>query len=150
MGRRGEGWVIVQGILFILFAIAPSIGPIWNFPAAVTLIGWVLTISSVLFLAWSARTLGHSLTPFPRPLPDGKLVTSGAYRLVRHPIYCAVIIGAFGLALITENWLRLAMTGILFIFFDMKARREEVWLQEKYPEYSQYRSRVKKLLPWIY
>ncbi|HJV76024.1 MAG TPA: isoprenylcysteine carboxylmethyltransferase family protein, partial [Noviherbaspirillum sp.] len=127
MGRRGEAWVIAQGILFIMFAIAPSIGPAWNLPDAVTLIAWALVISSVLFLAWSARTLGRSLTPFPRPLPEGKLVTSGAYRLVRHPIYCAVIIGAFGLTLISENWLRLAMTGILFIFFDMKARREEVW-----------------------
>jgi protein-S-isoprenylcysteine O-methyltransferase Ste14 len=32
----------------------------------------------------------------------------------------------------------------------MKARREESWLQEKYPEYAAYKSRVKKLIPWVY
>jgi protein-S-isoprenylcysteine O-methyltransferase Ste14 len=32
----------------------------------------------------------------------------------------------------------------------MKARREERWLQEQYPEYSAYKSRTKKLIPWIY
>ncbi|MDB5761464.1 MAG: isoprenylcysteine carboxylmethyltransferase family protein, partial [Herminiimonas sp.] len=91
-----------------------------------------------------------SLTPFPRPLPGGELVTTGAYRLVRHPIYSAIIIGTLGFSLASENLLRLVLTGILFVFFDMKARREEQWLQVQYPAYAIYKSRVKKMIPWIY
>jgi protein-S-isoprenylcysteine O-methyltransferase Ste14 len=150
MGRRGGTWVLAQVVLLLLFAFVPQIGPPWPSQDIFRFAGWVLFGIGSLLLAWSALNLGRSLTPFPRPLPDGKLVTTGAYRLVRHPIYFAVLIGALGFSLATENWLRLAFTGVLLMFFDMKARREERWLQEQYPAYTAYRSRVKKLIPWIY
>jgi len=38
----------------------------------------------------------------------------------------------------------------LFVFFDAKARKEEVWLTERFPDYANYRISVKKLIPWIY
>jgi protein-S-isoprenylcysteine O-methyltransferase Ste14 len=150
MGRRGESWVIAQAILLLVFAFAPQIGPPWPDNELIRLAGWILVVLGILLLAWSALNLGHSLTPFPRPLPDGELVTSGAYRLVRHPIYCAVLAGVLGVSLITGNWLRLVLTGVLFLFFDRKARREELWLLQQYPAYAAYKSRVKKLIPWIY
>ena len=150
MGRRGEAWVVAQALIFICFAVAPRVGPTWPYMNTFQFVGWALAIFAILLLAWSALNLGRSLTPFPRPVPNGELVTTGAYRFVRHPIYCGVIIGALGLSLATENWPRVALTGLLFLFFDLKARREEDWLQEKYPEYAKYKSRVKKLVPWIY
>lgn len=150
MGRRGEAWVMAQAVLLLLFAFMPQIGPPWPSSDIFRFVGWIFVVIGSLLLVWSARNLGHSLTPFPRPLPDGELVTTGTYRLVRHPIYFAVLIAAMGLSLATESWLRLACTGVLFVFFDMKARREELWLQEKYPAYAAYKSRVKKLIPWIY
>ena len=150
MGRRGETWVIAQAVLLLLFAFVPPIGPPWPSGHIFRFAGWILVGIGSLLLAWSTLNLGRSLTPFPRPLPDGKLVTTGAYRLVRHPIYFAVLIVALGFSLVTGSWLRLAFTGVLFVFFDMKARREERWLQEQYPTYTAYKSRTKKLIPWIY
>lgn len=150
MGHRGEMWVALQAVLLLLFAFAPRIGPAWPSPDIVQFAGWVLAAIGTVLLAWSALNLGRSLTPFPRPLPEAELVTTGAYRLVRHPIYCAVIIGALGLSLATESWLRLGLSATLFVFFDMKARREEIWLQAKFPAYEAYKARVKKLIPWIY
>lgn len=149
MGPRGEGWVAFQVVLLILYAVAPKTGMAWtgSFPAVV---GWSLVLAGVGLLVWSAFNLGRSLTPRPRPLPGGRLVTHGAYGLVRHPIYSAVILAAAGCGLVTENWLRLAMTILLFIFFERKARVEERWLDEKYPDYAAYRTRVKKLIPWVY
>ena len=38
----------------------------------------------------------------------------------------------------------------LFVFFDVKARKEEVWLTERFSDYANYRISVKKLIPWIY
>jgi protein-S-isoprenylcysteine O-methyltransferase Ste14 len=38
----------------------------------------------------------------------------------------------------------------LFFLFDVKARREEVWLVERFPDYRDYQRRVKKLIPAIY
>jgi protein-S-isoprenylcysteine O-methyltransferase Ste14 len=41
-------------------------------------------------------------------------------------------------------------TAALLVFFDLKARREERWLEEAYPGYGDYRRRVRKLVPFLY
>jgi protein-S-isoprenylcysteine O-methyltransferase Ste14 len=98
MGRRGETWVLAQVVLLLMFVFVPPIGPPWPSHDIFRFAGWGLVGIGSLLLAWSALNLGRSFTPFPRPLPDGKLVTTGAYRFVRHPIYLAVLIGALGLS----------------------------------------------------
>ena len=40
--------------------------------------------------------------------------------------------------------------GVLLVFFDLKSRREEVWLAEQFTDYEAYRSRTRKLVPWVY
>jgi protein-S-isoprenylcysteine O-methyltransferase Ste14 len=150
MGRRGELWVIIQAALLGLFLFVPRAGPPWPHPDLFHFVGWLSAASGIFLLIWGALNLGHSFTPFPRPVPQGQLVTTGAYRFVRHPIYFAVLIACLGLALATTSPLRLVLILALFVFFDQKARREEGWLQEQYPEYASYRMRVKKLVPWIY
>jgi protein-S-isoprenylcysteine O-methyltransferase Ste14 len=44
----------------------------------------------------------------------------------------------------------LLMACAVFVFFDQKSRREEIWLCEKYADYIGYRKRVRKLIPFIY
>ena len=65
------------------------------------------------------------------------------------PIVC-VILGALGWSLLRGSLIGLALTVGLFLFFDRKARREESWLMEKFPDYAAYRTRVHKLIPWFY
>lgn len=150
MGQRGGLWVLLQGVLFILFIVAPWAGGEWARPPLVGVLGWAACIVGAVLLAWSAAQLGSSLTPFPRPLPTGRLVTDGPYRLVRHPIYSGIVLLCLGVSLVTGNLLRLGMTLVLFIFFDLKSRQEEQWLEERYPEYQSYKARVKKLIPGVY
>ncbi len=38
----------------------------------------------------------------------------------------------------------------LFVLLDVKSRREERWLVEKFPEYPAYQRRVRKLIPFVY
>lgn len=141
---------MAQVVILALIVLAPMSGETWSIPALFQTPGWVLLGIGAALSIWSATNLGRSLTPLPRPLPDGRLVTEGAYRFVRHPIYLGVLLCAFGFALATMSPLRLVLAAILFVFFDMKSRREEKWLEEKYPGYASYKKRVKKLLPWIY
>jgi protein-S-isoprenylcysteine O-methyltransferase Ste14 len=77
-------------------------------------------------------------------------VVTGPYRLVRNPIYSGLIFGAFGYALWVNGWLTLGYALLLFIFFDIKSRKEERWLAEKFPDYGAYQQRVRKLIPWVY
>lgn len=150
MAPRGVLWVIVQAVLLALFLVVPRIGPAWPIPGVFQLVGWVLAGSGVVFMAWSALNLGRALTPFPRPRAQGRLVTSGAYRIVRHPIYFGLLLACTGFAMATLSPLRLILIPALFIFFNLKAHREEIWLQQLYPAYASYRMHVKKLIPWIY
>lgn len=104
---------------------------------------------SVLLLA-GALSLGRNLTPLPRPKAGARLVRTGPYRLVRHPIYSGLLIAAFGWALLHGRWLGLLAATSLVPFFDAKATREEAWLVERFPAYPAYRQRVAKLVPGLY
>jgi len=121
-------------------------GPLWPLRWA----GYALLAGAVLFGAWGALALGHSLTPYPRPLADAGFVACGPYRYVRHPIYSAVLCAAAGWALAWQSLWGLGFLPLFLAFFDSKARREERWLAEKYPHYAVYRQRVRRFLPGIY
>jgi protein-S-isoprenylcysteine O-methyltransferase Ste14 len=152
---RGEWYVIVQSLLFVLIAVGPGwldvqidlSGP-WR---AVTVVVGLMAGGAGLLLATAGLLwLGGNLSVFPHPKAGATLVQTGAYRVVRHPIYSGLIIGAVGWALIHLSLLTLIYAGLLFIFFDVKSRREERWLNRTFPEYAGYKTRVRKLIPFVY
>jgi protein-S-isoprenylcysteine O-methyltransferase Ste14 len=55
-----------------------------------------------------------------------------------------------GWGLITGSIVAIAATGLLFLLFDAKSRREEAWLSAIHRAYPAYRSRTKRFIPWIY
>jgi protein-S-isoprenylcysteine O-methyltransferase Ste14 len=95
-------------------------------------------------------SLGRNLTPFPKPSTRTTLVTEGIYGLIRHPLYAAVFCGSVGWALVWRSWPALLAALALAPFFDAKARREERWLRQQFPEYSNYERQVRRFVPWIY
>lgn len=152
LGRRGEGWFVVQVLIFAVIAAAGLAGPSWAGPGRVftDATGVAMIIAGGIFATRAVIDLGRSLTVFPRPLPNAELVRSGAYRLARHPIYGGLILGAVGWGLVTASPPALAAAVGLGVFFDLKSRREEAWLETEFPEYEDYRGRTSRLLPWIH
>ena len=154
-GKRGEWYVVIQAGLFVLVILGPRTLPglpAWP-PAArlpVLLFGGALLLSGVLLALWGAVSLGSNLTPLPLPKDGARLVETGAYRLVRHPIYGGIILLAYGWSLLAQGYLTLCYATLVLIFLDLKSRREERWLVERYPGYHDYRKRVRKLIPYIY
>ncbi len=154
-GHRGEGYVVAQGLLFALILMGPQNAPgmpAWpdalamaSPPAGIALIVFGVAVVSVAFYH-----LGENLTPLPKPRDAGTLVTTGLYRFVRHPIYFGVIVMALGWVLCVQGLLTLLYAAALVVFFDIKSRREEQWLRERFPEYADYQRRVRKLVPFIY
>jgi protein-S-isoprenylcysteine O-methyltransferase Ste14 len=94
--------------------------------------------------------LGRNLTPLPKPKEHAVLVQHGIYGVVRHPLYSGLLFSLLGGALVTQRLSRLAVALASAAFFDAKARREELWLVEKFPEYAAYRRNVRKLIPGLY
>jgi protein-S-isoprenylcysteine O-methyltransferase Ste14 len=152
LGPRGEGWVAIQVLLVALISLAGATGPAWTGTMqSVTLTAGIALIAGGGLLALrGVLDLRSALTPFPRPVEGAPLVEAGAYRLVRHPIYGGIILGATGWSLVTAAPLALLGTAALVLLFDLKSRREEAWLIERHPGYAVYRRRTRKLIPWLY
>ena len=82
---------------------------------------------------------------------ENRLVTTGAYAMVRNPIYSAVMIACTGVLLIVGNvwFLVLPLVYWLFMTVLMKAT-EEKWLRDLYGrEYDDYCKRVNRCWPWF-
>jgi protein-S-isoprenylcysteine O-methyltransferase Ste14 len=116
----------------------------------VRVLGVVLLFAGACLLIAGGAKLGPRLTPLPHPQPGGKLEQSGAFCVVRHPMYCGGVLAACGWAIISQGWLTLVYATLVFLFVDIKSRREEMWLVAEYPEYTTYRSRVRRLIPFVY
>jgi protein-S-isoprenylcysteine O-methyltransferase Ste14 len=151
-GRRGEWYVALQLCLFALVVFGPTGGSAWPAPLAALAgpAGIALIVVGGLISAAAALHLGPHLTPLPHPKDSCELIDSGLYAWVRHPIYCGIILAAFGWALYVQGVLSLLWAALLVVFFDIKSRREEAWLAARFPAYADYRRRVRKLIPFIY
>ncbi len=153
-GARGEWLVVIQVVLMATVVLGPRTftgAPAFPFSAACRVAGGVLMILGLLLFAPAIVSLGaRRITPLPYPREGITLVDTGAYGIVRHPMYGGGVIFAFGWALFVHGWLTLAYAAALFVFVDFKSRREERWLVERFPAYPDYRRRVRRLVPFIY
>jgi len=153
LGPRGEGWVVIQFVLFGLLGLAGMLGPDWGEPwlAVGRALGAVLLAAGLLLVVLGLVQLRPAnLAAVPHPRPGGWLVETGVYALVRHPVYSGLIAAAIGWSLLRASVAALALALVLALFFDLKARREERWLAAAYPAYADYRRRVRKLVPFLY
>ena len=155
LGPHGEGWVVGQVALIGLVVLLGLPGPQRVPPESV--IGWIgslLGVATIGIGAWllirGVADLGPSLSPLPRPRADGRLIDTGMYARLRHPIYAGMIVAAFGWSALTGSLGALVATLLLAVFLDAKARREEAWLLDRYDGYADYRRRSKRFLPGIY
>lgn len=154
LGPRGEGWVAIQIVIFAWIGAAGLLlpGSIGAGQAAAEVAGAALIIAGGLLAASATITLQHhdALTAVPHPRDGARLVAIGAYRLVRHPIYGGLILGGIGWSLARGSAVALAGAVVLLVFFDLKRRREEAWLAERFPGYPAYAARTRRLIPWVY
>jgi protein-S-isoprenylcysteine O-methyltransferase Ste14 len=157
LGPRGEGWVALQIAAILGAAISPRLGPRIEIgdplvEVVVRVFGLALLAIGLLLIFLAASALGRlgAFTVFPRPLEEGSLVRTGPFRLVRHPVYLGLVAAGLGATLTQRTPSTLVATAILFVILDLKRRREEAWLAERYPDYAAYRTGVKALIPFLY
>jgi protein-S-isoprenylcysteine O-methyltransferase Ste14 len=154
LGRRGEGWALVQAILIVLVFLAGLSGVFWPDAVAgtLTVLGLVVLAVGLLLLAIAVSTLvvARAMTVMPRPRAGSSVAQRGLYRFVRHPVYGAVLLVVLGAA-VAESPLGLLPAALLAVVFDLKARLEEAWLEEQRPGYADYRRRTRwRFVPGLY
>ena len=148
--ERGGHWVLGQSVL--LGAVI-AVGLLWRNQwqsLTFTLGGALLLLIAAGCGLTGSVSLGRNLTPFPKPSVSARLVQTGIYGLMRHPLYTAVFCGSVGWSLIMQSWPALVAALALAPLFDGKARREERWLRQQFPDYAGYERRVRRFIPWLY
>jgi protein-S-isoprenylcysteine O-methyltransferase Ste14 len=139
---RGGKWVAAQIVLMVVTLICGFVPPGWgSLSVAFAVLGALIGFLGAALVVWSWRTLGQSATPYPRPVARGRLVDSGPYAFVRHPVYTGGILFFLGYSLATSP-VALVPLAALVLLWRNKASLEEEWLMERYEDYDDYRRRV--------
>ena len=144
---KGGWWVVAQFALMAVVLVLGVVPPIW--PDWVRALGIAVTLAGAALAIWAGRTLGSSLTPFPRPRADGELVERGPYAIVRHPIYAAGTLFFLGYGLLSSIPATVGVAALAALWH-FKAQVEERHLAEQFPAYEDYRRRVRwRILPYL-
>jgi protein-S-isoprenylcysteine O-methyltransferase Ste14 len=114
-------------------------------------LGSLLAVAGALLVVKSRAELGSAWSFVPKADQNTGLVTTGPYRLVRHPIYLGLTVLAMGEAIAFSSWpaFLIALCGIVPTFA-WRARAEEKLLSLIFGErFAVYRERTKMLIPHL-
>jgi protein-S-isoprenylcysteine O-methyltransferase Ste14 len=111
--------------------------------------GVVLCAAGIAVAIWARSQLGRNWGMPASVKEDPELITSGPYRVVRHPIYAGVLLAMIGSALVVgRSWL--VLLGVFVVYFAYTARLEERTLARQFPDaYGRYRARTKMVVPYL-
>jgi protein-S-isoprenylcysteine O-methyltransferase Ste14 len=118
----------------------------------IELSGLLLYLTGYFLMDWALLTMrGHFQVLGNSPRSSDRLLCSGPYKLVRHPMYSSVLFLSSGLALLTGSLALLAIFGIYIALLLRLIPYEEEGLRRAYgDEFLAYQKRVKKLIPRLY
>lgn len=146
-----EGPSRVFQIAGALLLFAPSIrfGPDWD--ATITE-GWILlalVVAGVAFAWWARLHLGALWSGSVQRKEGHRVVDTGPYALVRHPIYTGLLLSGLGTAIARGHLSTIVGFALVVIGITMKARLEERFLSTDLgAEYAAYKARVPMLVPF--
>ena len=138
---------------FLVFLFFPQ-GLAW---AAVALNFWlrifgaIIALLALLWFIWIHRSLGNNLSTHLKIKDSQKLVTGGAYRRIRHPMYSAFFLLHFAVFFLTANWF-IGLTWIVGIttIILLRIKREEAMLLAKFGgEYREYMNNTGRFVPLL-
>jgi len=107
------------------------------------LVGFLIIIIALIILLVAIKDLGRNLSPFPRPINNSNLVTTGIYRFTRHPMYYSLIFISIGVFIIKLSIYYLFLTISLALIIKFKIALEEKYLMKKFKNYLLYKNEVK-------
>ena len=118
----------------------------------VQIAGLAIYVIGFAVMAWALIALRRSYQLGGlAPRPEDRMVTSGPYRVIRHPMYAAVLLISFGLACLTQSLIGLAVLGIYLVLLHLLIPSEESRLLTAYGEsYAAYRRDTRRLVPFVY
>jgi len=124
----------------------------YPFVPALAWIGTVVLATSMWLFYRTHKDLGRNWSVSLDIREDHKLITSGVYALVRHPMYSAFWLWAIAQALLLPNWIAglAGIVGFGTLFFGRVFEEERLMLKAFGDEYRVYMQRTARVLPGVY
>jgi protein-S-isoprenylcysteine O-methyltransferase Ste14 len=118
---------------------------------AVALAGVAITYAGLALAVWARIVLGRNWSAAVTIKRDHRLISSGPYSVVRHPIYSGLLLALLGTALDVGQLRALVAVGMAFMIWLVKSRTEERFMIERFgEEYEDYRRRTRALVPFVF
>jgi protein-S-isoprenylcysteine O-methyltransferase Ste14 len=143
------GWksALLVSLQFISLGILFLSGPIFADPIYLLvpeLAGFILGI-------WAILAMGRgNLNILPDPLDWSRMIELGPYRVIRHPMYLALLLVSLPVVLDRFSIFRLMIWLVLLGTLIYKMGYEENMLLARFPHYGEYRQRTSRLIPCLY
>lgn len=141
--RKDFAYVAIQFLLlacyFLVINERAGGTPLW-----MQIISGILVAVGIVLVIMPILQLNKFISVFPTPVNGAQLVTNGAFKYIRHPIYAGIILGGSGLALMMNNLLQLL---IIIVLFEVKSDYEEQQLAKVFGEYEDYKKHTYKFFP---
>ncbi len=137
--------VFLQKLFILLFLIS---GPL----VAKNIYLLILELFAIALGAWAILTMVRKskFRVDPEPAHNAHLLETGPYKYIRNPMYTALILGFGALVLDSFTILRFTIFLLETIILFKKISVEETFLTAKFPGYAAYKSRTRRLIPFIY
>jgi protein-S-isoprenylcysteine O-methyltransferase Ste14 len=157
--RTGLGDALLDFTVFFAWQVFPLVHIFsdwldfadYALPAWTGWAGAAILLLAVALLFMAYRALGASWSPKIDVRQDQKLVTSGIYTRIRHPIYAGIWLWALAQPLLLHNWI--AGAGMLATFLPLyltRVPREEAMMLSYFGErYRAYMGRTGRIFPKI-
>jgi protein-S-isoprenylcysteine O-methyltransferase Ste14 len=143
------GLAIVPG-----FYVATGIPKTADYPASACAIalGSIVFATALWVFRRSHKELGRNWSITLEIRERHKLVCTGPYAVIRHPMYTSFMLMGLGQAFLLSNWVAGAagLIGFAVLFFLRVNKEERMMLENFGPEYRAYMERTKRIIPYLY
>jgi protein-S-isoprenylcysteine O-methyltransferase Ste14 len=159
ISRKVDGMALMNiikigGLVLWFSPLAYLLNPAWmawsklGLPVGARWLGVGIGVLCVLGIYWLFSSIGSGITPTSATRKEHRLVTSGPYRWVRHPLYTVGSSMFIAFGMMADSWF-IALLGILaFIAMAIRTPKEEANLIEKFgDEYREYMKRTGRFFP---
>jgi protein-S-isoprenylcysteine O-methyltransferase Ste14 len=123
-----------------------------DMPAAWQGLGWAMLLLSTGFIMWVMRENSFAAPVIKLQAERGhRVVSSGPYAFVRHPMYSGTILFFVGAALLLGSWWGVALSPLFAVLFGVRSGIEERTLLAGLPDYADYAAQVRyRLVPGLW
>jgi protein-S-isoprenylcysteine O-methyltransferase Ste14 len=148
-------FILGYGLVFLIWFVTIGLDERFHWsrmPLALQALGLALLVASSAFIAWVFNENSFAAAVVRVQAERGhRVVSSGPYAFVRHPMYSAAVLFMIGVPLLLGSWWGTAMSPIFVVLFAIRTRIEESTLAAGLPDYADYAARVRyRLVPGLW